>query len=159
MKFAAIVCVLAFIGAAETPPPPPPPHDTVRVDVVAVHAFSENRGARVFDKELQPMKEALADLEYDTFQRLSAVTLEAAIDKEVTYQVNSRYKLCVRPLSREPSGQVRLSVRVEMRPSDQKAKPINAVSTTLLISPEKRLKVRGLKLDVGELVMVLMLKG
>ena len=158
MKFAALVCVIALLGAGETSPPPPGPPEAVKVDVVVVHAFSENRGARVFDRELQPLKEALADLDYDTFKQLSTTTLRAEWNREATYQVNSRYKLCVKPLSREESGQVRLSVRVEMRAKAPDAKPVNAVATTLLISPEKKLKVRGLKLDNGELVMVLMLR-
>jgi hypothetical protein len=148
------------LGAGVTAPPPPAqPPDTVKVDVVAVHAFSENRGARVFDNDLKDLKDALSDLDYDTFRRLSATTLHARINEEATYEINSRYKLRVKPLSHEPSGQVRLSIRVEMRTRAPGAKPVDAVATTLLISPEKKLKVRGLKLDNGELVVVLMLRG
>jgi len=150
---------IALVGAGVTQPPPARSQNAVKVDVVAVHAFSENRGARVFDKDLQDLKEALSDLEYDTFRRLSATTLRAALNQEATYEINSRYKICVKPLSREPSGQVRLNVRVEMKTGAARAKPINAITTTLLIGPEKKLKLRGLKLDNGELVVVLMLRG
>lgn len=161
MKVAALFWLgaIAVFGAPVTSPPPAQSQDAVRVDVVAVHAFSENRGARVFDKDLQELKEALSDLDYDTFRRLSATTLRAGLNEEATYQINSRYKLCVKPLSREPSGQVRLNVRVEMKTGAAGAKPVNAITTTLLISPDKKLKLRGLKLDNGELVVVLMLRG
>lgn len=162
MKVAVLLCLSAISLVAGEPAQTvqaPPPQDTVRVDVVAVHAFSENRGARVFDKDLLNFKDALADLEYDTFHQLSTTTLRAPLNQEATYQINSRYKLCVKPLSRESSGQVRLNVRVEMKTNARDSKPVNAVSTTLLISPEKKLKVRGLKLDNGELVIVLMLRG
>lgn len=159
MKVAALFCVIAVLGAGPPGPPPAKSPDPVRVDVVAVHAFSENRGARVFDKDLQDLKDALSDLDYDTFRRLSTTTLRAGLNEEAAYEINSRYKLCVKPLSREASGQVRLNVRVEMKTNAPGAKPVNAVATTLLISPEKKLKVRGLKLDNGELVVVLMLRG
>lgn len=161
MKVATLFwfCAVAVVGAPVTSPPPVQSQDAVRVDVVAVHAFSENRGARVFDRDLQELKETLSDLDYDTFRRLSATTLRAELNEEATYEINSRYKLCVKPMSREPSGQVRLNVRVEMKTGAPGAKPINAVATTLLISPDKKLKLRGLKLDNGELVVVLMLRG
>ena len=161
MKGAAIFWLgaVAVFGAPAPLPPPAQSRDAVRVDVVAVHAFSENRGARVFDKDLLELKETLSDLQYDTFRRLSATTLRAAVNEEATYEINSRYKLCVKPLSRETSGQVRLNVRVEMKTNAPGAKPVNAVATTFLISPDKKLKLRGLKLDNGELVVVLMLRG
>lgn len=165
MRVAAtlLAAVLFAAGiAAGGPDPATAPaggQDTVRVDVVAVHAFSENRGAKVYDKDLQDIKEALSDLEFDTYRKLSSTTLRAALNDEASYKINSKYTLYVKPLSREASGQVRLSIRVQMAAKDPAGKPINAVATTLSISPDKKLKLRGLKLDNGELVVVLLLRG
>lgn len=152
MKLAGLLLLIAALSAGDAGP--------VRVDVVAVHAFSQQRGEKVYDKELNEFKDALADLdEYDTFHLLSLTTIECVPGEEAQYTINTRYKLCVKPLARAESGQVRLSLRVEMSPKGPDAKPVNAISTTLLISPEKRLKLRGLKLDRGELVLVLTLRN
>lgn len=163
MKLTAISCILAVLSTAGAAPPG---HDrnVARVDVVAVHAFSQGRGEKVYDRELEGLKDALEDLDYDTYLLLSSKTLRVKMGEEATYEINSRYKLCVEPLSQERSGQTRLSVRVEMTPkrpperAGQERKPVNVIKTTLLISPDKKLKLRGLKLDRGELVVVLMLR-
>jgi hypothetical protein len=45
-----------------------------------------------------------------------------------------------------------------MPPREEGGKPVNAVSTTLVIGPGKQFKLRGLKNEDGELVIVISLK-
>jgi len=164
VKLTAISCILAALGAVAAGRPGPDQREITRINVLAVHAFSQGRGEKVYDRELEQYKDALDGLDYDTYHHLSSKMLQAKMGEEAVYEINSRYKLCVEPLSRESSGQTRLNVRVEMTPKEAQGragwerKPVNVIKTTLLISPDKKLKLRGLKLDRGELVVVLMLR-
>lgn len=141
------------------PLPAQPALPPVRVNVVAVQASRENRGLRYFERGLDDIRGAVADLEFDTYRKLSSATFPAAFNEETRFEISPKYTLCITPLSREPTGQVRLTVNVQLTSEHHRNKPVNALTTTLSIGRGKQVKLRGLKLDVGELVVLISLRG
>lgn len=150
-----LVLIVVVGGAAGNEPPTP------NIRVVAIQATNEGRepGKIHFDPGLGEVRAAVADLKFDTYRKIRAATLQAPYNKETEFQINPKYTLFVKPLSRERTGQVRLNIRIEMPPKDKKKKPIKAIETTVAAAPEKQFKLRGLKLDNGELVVVISVKN
>jgi len=147
------IIVIAGAMLAQTQSGQPPP---VSISVVAVHATTEG-GAKQFGPGLEGVRSALADLEFDRYRKLGAATLSAPFNKESSLDLGSGYSLCVTPLSRERNGQVRISLMVQMASKAADGRPVNAVSTTIMIGSGKQFKLRGLKMDQGELVVVMSL--
>lgn len=114
-----------------------------------------SEGARTFDAGLEPLRPALADLDYDTFQKVSISRLPVAFNEETHIEVTPEYMLHVTPISVEKNGMIRLNVRLELH-SKQEGRPSrNAIATTLVTSPNRLFKLRGLKMENGELVVVM----
>ena len=147
----AHIIVIAGAMLAQTQSGQPPP---ISISVVAVHATTEG-GAKQFDPGLEDVRPALEDLEFDRYRKLSAATVSAPFNKESPVDLGSGYTLFVTPLSRERNGQARISVKVWVESKEAGGRPVNAVATTIMIGPGKQFKLRGLKMDPGELVVVM----
>ena len=144
--------ILATTLAAAEPPPPP-----VNITVTAVHATHEKRAEKFFDPGIEGLRSAVADLEFDTYKKIRRETLRAPFNRDTTLELTPKYTLAITPISKESKNQIRVKVCVQMPPRAPGARPVNALDTTLLISPGKQVKLRGLKLDPGELVIILSL--
>jgi hypothetical protein len=146
--------IAATLAGAEHDQPPP-----VRLSVTAVRATLEHRPARYFDPGLESIRNAVADLEFDTYRTITVETVSAPYKRETTLPLTPRYTLSITPLSREPRGDVRLNVSILMASRQEGGRPINALATTVVTGPGKPFKLRGLRLDQGELVVVLAFQG
>ena len=144
--------MLVVVAAAEAPPPP------VVLSMVAVHATQEGSNPKSFDPALKEVRAALEDLKFDTYRLICTQTVSARDNEESKVAISPDYTLYVKPLSKDPGGKVRVSVRIEMHPKNEGQKPVNALSTTLVIVPGKQFILGGLKLKQGELVIVMALK-
>ena len=153
----SLVVLTWVMGAALAPSGDLPP-SLVSVRIVTMQATLEDRPSKLFDPEVEGMRAAVSDLEFDTYRTLNITTVSSQLNDETQIQLTPKYTLYVTPLSRERNGHVRVSVRVEMPPREEGGKPVNAVSTTLVIGPGKQFKLRGLKNEDGELVIVISLK-
>ena len=131
----------------------PPP---VSISVVAVHATHEN-GAKQFDPGLENIRRTLEDAGFDRYQKLRATTISAAFDHESSVDLSSGYALSITPLSRERNDHVRMHIRLRMEVKPQGGEAICAVDTTIVIAPGKQFVLRGLKMDKGELIVVMSL--
>jgi hypothetical protein len=163
-----MVAFLFVVGVLCAPPPPvsatrppamsakgPPP---VRVAVVAVQALNKERSGKQYDRGLEGVKGALDDLPYNTYRRLDATIAAAPFNEETIVPLTDRHRLYLRPLSREPKQHVRLNVRLHMtRKPEAGRAPVTAINTTVIAGPNRQVKLRGVKLDEGELVVVITL--
>ena len=62
----------------------------------------------------------------------------------------------MKPLSRDRVGRVRVNVRIEMAAKREGGKPVNALSnTTIALVPGVKVNLGGLRLDQGDLIVVL----
>jgi hypothetical protein len=147
-----IVIAGALLAPTQSGQPPP-----ISISVVAVHATTQG-GAKQFDAGLESVRAALADLEFDRYRKLSAAVVSAPFNQESSVDLGSGYSLFVTPLARERNGQTRINVKVQMASKEAGGRPVNAVATTIMIAPGKQFKLRGLKMDPGELVVVMSLE-
>lgn len=153
MSLMPVVLIASAMFAQPHGGPPPPP---VTVSVVAVHATSEG-GAKHFDPGLENVRRALDETGFDRYRKLSAATMACPFEQESSIDLGSGYALLVTPLSRERNGQVRMHIRLRMDTKPPRTQPLNAVDTTIAIGPGKQFVLRGLKMDHGELIVVLSL--
>ncbi len=150
----SIVLVVLAAGSAFAQDNTPP----VPLAVWAVQATDENREEPKVDPALSPVRDALRGLPFDTFQNLMHTRRDCPVGTKTEVRIDKRYTLVLKPLEHKEDGRVRLDVCVLMQPppkDGKKPEPIAALSTVLVLSPEQEVKLGGLKLDEGELVLIL----
>jgi len=132
------------------------PKTPVKIKVVAVQALNEGHGRKQIDPRLKGVKKAIERLDYDTFHQIKSVTKELPYRKEAKIEIDDRYSLCLTPVSKGPQGRIRVEAKILMTSRREGAKPIEALSkTVLLMAPGKHINLGGLHLDEGELIIVL----
>ncbi|HOV75626.1 MAG TPA: hypothetical protein PK967_16830 [Candidatus Hydrogenedentes bacterium] len=153
----AALLVLCALGAPPAMPSTGPP--PVRVDVVAIHALDEPRSGKQYEGGLESVKAALEDLPYNTYRRLDAANIQAPFNEDTIVPLTDRHRLYLRPLSKEPHDQVRLNVRLHMtRKPETGGVSVNAINTTVIAGAGRQVKLRGVKLDQGELIVVITIR-
>lgn len=150
MVIVAGTVILAAMFAADAAP--------VDIEIYAVQATKEERSDVYFDPGVEAIRHAVADLEFNTYKKIQATVISAPLETETAVQIDGRYTLYIQPLSAEAGGQTRLNVRIELAPRAPGEKPKTAIATTVAMAASKQVKLRGLKMDAGELVLVLGLK-
>lgn len=143
------------VASAQTDDKQPSP---VHLTMVALHATNEHRGVKQVDPGLEEVRDAIADLDADTYRKVKAAEISAPFNQETRAEINAKYTLCITPLSREADNHVRMNVCVQMAAKNPGETPVNAITTTVTMGPGKQFKLRGLKMDKGELVVVISLK-
>lgn len=128
---------------------------TVSFSLWAVQASSEGREEKRFDAELAPVRGFLSDLPFDTYRALETTRLHIPYGNESHTYLTGKYKLIVRPISKQDDGRIRVNVCVEIPPKDPKKTPVKAINTRLLLARDQKVKLGGLQLEEGELVIVL----
>lgn len=144
-----VIVLLALSGAGAAP------EDAIVLSVWAAQATTEGRETKYFDPELEPIRNDVNDLRFDTYHQVRVDRREAPCGMETRFPLDARYTLCVTPVSKEHDGRIRLDVRVEMAPRKEGDKPINALSTRMMAAPDKKTRFIGFKLEQGELVILL----
>lgn len=133
------------------------PDTPVTVSMVAVQATHEGRAKKFVAPELKKVRNAVIGLDYDTFNRVREQRKPVPYGQESEFAINARYTLYVTPLSRAPDGRIRIKARIVMHPRTAGRESIDALNTTLIMVPGKHLNLGGMKLDVGELIVVMSL--
>lgn len=150
VSMSGIVIVLFALSGAGTAP-----EDAIVLSVWAAQATTEGRETKHFDPELEPIRNDVNDLRFDTYHQVRVDRREAPYGAETRFPLDARYTLCVTPVSKEQDGRIRLDVRVEMASRKEGDKPINALSTRIMAAPDKKTRFIGFKLEQGELVFLL----
>lgn len=148
-----LVCVSLLSGAifAETRP--------VDLSICAVHATQEARETRYFDAGLEFVRAVLLDLPFNVFHLIKKEELRATTGQETRLALDERYTLFITPIEVLENGSVRMDVRIDVKSKKPDVTPIKALQTRMLVQAGKKVKFRGLKLDEGEMVLVLGVRG
>lgn len=154
MIWAGLTVLLAMQASGETVPSTP-----VTVSMVAVQATNEGRAKKFVAPELRKVRHAIIGLDYDTFNRVREERKSVPYGRESEFAINARYTLYVTPLSRAPDGRIRIKARIVMLPRRAGREAIDALNTTLIMVPGKHLNLGGMKLDLGELIVVMSLSA
>ena len=154
MNIAGIAVVFMSLAGAPSQDALPP----VELCVWAVEAQQEAGKARHFDAGLEAVRPALEKLPYTTFRKVYTTRTKAPFEQETRCKITSKYTLILTPLSREKDGRIRADLRVEMLPAKRGGAPVKALATRLALQPGQKIKLQGLKLDKGELIILLSAK-
>lgn len=109
---------------------------------------------RHFDAGLESIRDAVAEMPYDTFRKLKAESRALEFDKAGHFAINERYKLHLTPLDTDDKGRLRLSVAIdEQTTRNGQVQSRKALDTTSAIAPHKHLVLGGLPLAEGQLII------
>ncbi len=151
--FCLAIVLVVSMGARDASPPP------AVVNVVAVHATNENRSQRHVDPAVEKVRSSISDIaEFDTFRPITDETVSAPFAQNTRVVLTPKYALFITPLGTGPRGQVRFSIVVQQPPKAGQSEPVNAISTTVLMPPDKPFRLRGLRWQGGELVVIVTLR-
>ena len=111
-----------------------------------------------FDRELEPIREAVARFPFNVYKKVKKDFRSAPFSEETRIVITPQYTLVIRPDPKESSAnRVGLYICVEMRPPPPKQGIVKALETRIKLAHKKKLALRGLKLeDKSDLVVVLM---
>jgi hypothetical protein len=152
---------------SQKPPTRTASADRVTISCVAVQATHEGREERLVDRAIQEIEDVVVDKDsrrYDTYRFLWRGNATVAYEEEASLRISERYTLFVTPLSQDRQGRIRVAVRVEEQPdprarrgrdADEKPKPVVAVRATSMLVPGNHLKLDGLNLDEGKMIIAL----
>lgn len=129
----------------------------VVLSVWAARATQESREEVHLDAALEPIRASLRGLPFNTYRSLVTARPSCPMGEETRLAITAHYTLAVKPVSRTDGGRLCLEVRVEMppHPDSKRAEPVAALSTVVNLSPNRQIKLGGLRLEEGELVLVL----
>ena len=130
------------------------PPESVTISVVAVQATTEGNRPKHFDRSIAHCKKSLVKLSYDTFRELKIVSRAIPFVKKTRIPINDQYTLYLTPIQRQPDGRVRVKATITMKKKPD-GKTVNALETTLSLPPGNPLNLGGMKLEKGDLVIVL----
>ncbi|NLN94135.1 MAG: hypothetical protein GX130_12630 [Candidatus Hydrogenedens sp.] len=116
-----------------------------------VEAVRDSGTGKEYDQGCKAIRDALHDLPFDRFTMLSDQKLTLKAGEEKRLSLNTAYSLCLRYEGVDDSGRSRLAVTVELTESSPGRK---VVETVLLLAPNKKARIGGLRKDPGELVLV-----
>lgn len=127
----------------------------VQISMVAVQATSEGRSQKYFSPGLKPeIRRSVSGLNYDTFSKLQEGSIPVPFNEEAKFYINEKYTLYITPLTVTGDDRVRMKARITVV-SREKGKTVNALDTTLTMARNSRLNLGGLRLDDGELIVVI----
>ena len=123
-----------------------------------VEARTEERETTQYDKGLEAIHRVLSSLPHNTYRNVSTGTHPLKDPGITRIVLTSAYTLEMSAPVAGSDGRHRVRLRILTMSKETPAKEIEALSTELLLRPDKQVLVRGLKLkEDRELVLVLSL--
>ncbi len=124
----------------------------------AVEASTEGKERPTFDKGLESITAVLAPLPHNVYRKVSTGTHRLSTTGNTRININKTYTLETASPVRSDDGRYRIQLRILMPSTETPEKEIKALDIEVLLKPDKQFLVRGLKLEKGkELVLVLSL--
>jgi hypothetical protein len=122
----------------------------------------KKKDKRHFDPELKGIEQAVADLPYDTYRKVNVITEKVKMNEDAEFVIDPTYTLHVTPVEKDDQNRVKLDLRIDEKveeedPATHEKKVVvqKALAMTGFIVPGKTLRLGGLKLKEGRLVIVL----
>ena len=123
-----------------------------------VEATTKGREKPQYDKGLEAIRGVLSALPHDTYRKVRVGKHNLSATENTRIAISKDYTLEAAPAVAASDGRLRLRLRILMKTDEKPPKEIEALSTELLLIPDKHVLVRGLKQKNGkELVLVLSL--
>jgi hypothetical protein len=122
----------------------------------AMEAHTEGRATPHFDAGLEPAREAVKSLKFDTYLKLKTDEHTFKDAKEYRTEIDDLYSLTASAPAVEKDGRFRMKIKITMDSKTSPGTEIEALDTELLLSPGKKVVVRGLKLGEGEEMVIVL---
>ena len=129
------------------------PANAVEVTFWSVQAEATGATQKAFGAGLEPVRPALEDLPHDAFTLLKKGGMGVEPGKPAQASVADKYELRVETFEDDDPQRIRLRVIVEY--SAAGAAPVKALDTRVVLAPGKQVRMGGMKLDKGDLVLVI----
>ena len=124
-----------------------------------VEASTENRETPHFDPGLDVIAAAVKGVPHNTYHKVAAGSHQLAANAPTRIPVADSHTLEAGSPKPTSDGRYRMRLRILMKTEDEPPKELEAISTELILNPEKKVLVRGLKRSGGkELLLILSLK-
>jgi hypothetical protein len=120
-----------------------------------VQALKTGSAEKQFDGGAQAVRKAVEDLPYDTFRTVYSGTAAVAPGAESRITLNDTYALLLQCRSRDGKDTAHLDITVEIPPGSPGGPPRKAVQSCMVVCAGKRVRIGGLKMTEGEMVVVL----
>jgi hypothetical protein len=147
--------IIAVQASRQAPPKPPAissekPHEPKKVK-------------QKFDSGLEKIEPVVRDLPFDTFKKLKTAKLSIKPNQEERLAITGRYTVFLTPLAKDKEQRIRIRIRVVEKlkkkiteDGEEKEKVIERqlLATTSAVASKKPLRLGGMKLDKGELVVI-----
>lgn len=144
----AVVYLLLLSPAYAQPAP-------VEFSMVAVKASNVGVSPKQFGPGLGSVRPAIQSLNYDTYEKISSSTATIPFGEKTTFYINKKYSLVVEPTAVDDRGRIRMNTQILMKSDKEKGKEVKALDTVLVMAPNKHLNLGGLRLEEGDLIVVL----
>ena len=128
---------------------------TMAIEYWAIEAHETGEEEKRFAAGLGPVMESLSDLPFDRYELVNQGRMDAPFSQRTERTIADRYILFVEPQLRENEERTRVRVCIEMRRADDPARIVKAVDSRLVMARGKPVRLGGLKLNDGDLILVL----
>jgi hypothetical protein len=149
----------ALVAALSTTAPNDVSTQPVQFSVWAVQALKTGSAEKHFDSAAQSVRKTIADLPYDTFRGLFTGSASVAPGAETRLKLNETYTLLIQCRTRDGKDGAHVDLTVELTPTQATEAPRKAVQTCIIVSAGKKVRIGGLKMKEGEMVVVLEMTG
>lgn len=159
--------VLAVLLSAQGDKPLTAPVDVTVTAIRATlveRATDDKQPQKDYGPGLEQVRPALRDLDFNTFRLVKNAQSSVKPGEETKFAINDRYSLYLTPIGRDTEDRIRVSVQIKEKVKkkvDGKEKVVlrQALSTTCAVVAGKPLRLGGLKLDEGQLVVIVVVRG
>ncbi|MBI2423337.1 MAG: hypothetical protein HYV27_10950 [Candidatus Hydrogenedentes bacterium] len=149
MTFLSITLVSMALLHSDTPDTKSP----IQFSYWAAQATQENRKEPLFDPELNDIRKAVADLPFDTYHAIKTGKSEIKLLEDKEFPLDAQYGLHVMPMEKDANNRIKVDMRI--METSKAGKERTALAPSIMMQPDKMVKMRGLKLTGGgELVLV-----
>ena len=127
----------------------------VNISVWAVQALKTGRAEKQYDNGALPVRKAVEDLPFDTFRGIFSGGVTMPAGKEARLKLNDNYTLLIQCQSRDSKNTAHVDITVELPPASAGGPPRKAVQSCMVLCTGKMVRIGGLKMNEGEMVVVL----
>ncbi len=144
---AALMALSAAPADAATQP--------VAISLWAVQALKTAGTEKHFDNGAQAVRNAVEDLPFDTFHGVFTGGAAVAPGGETRLALNDNYTLLLQCQTREGKDEAHVDITVEIPPASPGGPARKAVQSCMVLRTGKMVRIGGLTMKEGEMVVVL----
>lgn len=121
----------------------------------AVQALKTGSTEKQFENGAQAVRKAIEDLPFDTFRGVFAGSADITLGADTRLPLNDTYTLLIQCRAREGNNAAHIDITVEIPPASPGGPPRKAVQSCMVVCIGKMVRIGGLKMKEGEMVVVL----